>query len=261
LREIRAQLIRYAPGYRMDDHSDGCHRLSILVAGDLAESDRTRTEIAGVGSVGLKASSFVHRTRFGSGGATIVSVRLPGAALESLSGRSPLPPWMWRHGCAARLLGLRLAAALRRDEGGEAEECVRALLGRVAARPEPATPSPRLERVRRRLESEPARASVDALAEEARMHPVSLGRAFRRRYGCSLTTYRQRLRVAAVARELLAGPRTLVEIAQDHDFADLSHLTRVFRRELGVPPGAFRRALRVPEPGLDSFNTEWRLSA
>jgi AraC-like DNA-binding protein len=64
-----------------------------------------------------------------------------------------------------------------------------------------------------------------------------------------------------VARALLETDRTLVEIAQDHDFADLSHLTRVFRRELGVPPGAFRRALREPEPGLESFNTEWSLSA
>ncbi|HMB69780.1 MAG TPA: hypothetical protein VKU85_10730 [bacterium] len=52
-----------------------------------------------------------------------------------------------------------------------------------------------------------------------------------------------------------------MEIAQDHGFADLSHLTRVFRRELGVPPGTFREILGDPEPGLDSFNTEWKLSA
>jgi AraC-like DNA-binding protein len=232
------------------------------VAGDLAESDRSRTELAGVGSVGLKASSFVHRNRFGPAGTTIVSVRLAGSALDRYAGGRAPAPWSWRHGGAAGLTGLRLAAALRRGEGGEAEACVHELLDSFSARPQPlALPSPRLDRVRRRLEARPDRASVESLAEAEGMHPVSLGRAFRRRFGCSLTVYRQRLRVAAVARALLGGERTLVEIAQDHGFADLSHLTRVFRRELGLPPGALRETLRDPEPGLESFNTEWRLSA
>lgn len=260
--ELRAQLIRYAPGHRMDDHTDGCHRLSILVAGGLAESDRSRTESAGVGSVGLKASSFVHRNRFGPAGATIVSVRLPGGTLERLAGGRALAPWRWRHDGGALLTGLRLAVALRRGDGGESEQCLRALLERFPAAPEPPLlGASRLERIRRRLEAVAAPPSVEALADEERMHPVSLGRAFRRCFGCSITQYRQRVRAAAVARALLETERTLVEIAQDHEFADLSHMTRVFRRSLGLPPGEFRAALRDPDPGLDSFNTEWRLSA
>lgn len=258
--QIRAQLIRYAPAHRMDVHTDGCHRLSILTAGGLAESGSSRTEIAKVGSVGLKASNFRHSNHFGPSGATIVSV--------VLAEGHPPAPWRWRHGGAASLLGLRLAAALRRGEGGEAEECVHALLGRFASERGPSPPAcPRLERVRRRLEagsgeeSPAGTPSIEAIARAERMHPVSLGRAFRRRFGCSITEYRQRLRAAAVARALLETDATLVEIAQDQLFADLSHMTRVFRRLLGVPPGEFRAVLRDPVPGLDSFNTEWRLSA
>lgn len=262
--EIRAQLIRYVPGRRMADHTDGCHRLSVVVAGGLLESDRRGAELGGVGSVGLKASNLVHRNRFGPAGTTIVSVRLTDDAVRRLAGRRARPaPWRWHHGGVASLLGLRLAAALRRGEGGEAEECLRRLLPRFddAAAP-PSAATARMERIRRALEASPAASpSVDAMAGAERMHPVSLGRAFRRTYGCSITEYRQRLRVAAAARALLESGTSLVDAALDLGFADLSHFTRVFRRLLGVPPGEFRAALRDPEPGLDSFNTQWRLSA
>lgn len=266
--EIRAQLIRYVPGRRMTDHADGCHRLSVVVGGSLMESDRSRAETGGVGSVGLKASNLVHRNRFGPAGATIVSVRLADDAVRRLAGRrAGLAPWQWHHGGAPSLLALRLAAALRRGEGAEAEECIRRLLARfdAAAVPPPVPPAvagARTERIRGALEADPvASPTVEAMADAEGVHPASLGRAFRRAYGCSITEYRQRLRVDAAARTLLQSDTTLVDTALDLGFADLSHFTRVFRRLLGVPPGAFRAALRDVEPGLDSFNTQWRLSA
>ncbi len=262
--EIRAQLIRYLPGRRMDDHVDGCHRLSVVVAGANLESARTGAERGGVGSVGLKASNLVHRNRFGPAGTTIVSVRLTDDAIRRLAGRqAALAPWRWHHGGAPSLLALRLAAALRRGEGGVAEESLRRLLTRFDTAAAPLPPaSERMERIRHALEATPAaNPSVDAMAGTVRMHPVSLGRAFRRTYGCSITEYRQRLRVAAAARVLLETDTALVDAALDFGFADLSHFTRVFRRMLGVPPGEFRAALRDVEPGLDSFNTQWRLPA
>ena len=42
---------------------------------------------------------------------------------------------------------------------------------------------------------------------------------------------------------LVMGARdpSLTTLALQHGFFDLSHLTRIFRREYGVPPGTFRR--------------------
>ncbi|HEY7818875.1 MAG TPA: helix-turn-helix transcriptional regulator [Vicinamibacteria bacterium] len=52
--------------------------------------------------------------------------------------------------------------------------------------------------------------------------------------------YARRLRVERACREILKGEQTLADIALEAGFADQAHFTRVFKRFLGVPPGAFR---------------------
>jgi AraC family transcriptional regulator len=54
----------------------------------------------------------------------------------------------------------------------------------------------------------------------------------------------RRLRVDWALRELSTSARSLSEIALDAGFADQSHFTRVFKRQVGVSPGAFRRSAR-----------------
>lgn len=44
-----------------------------------------------------------------------------------------------------------------------------------------------------------------------------------------------------LAKELLLGPQSIADIAQICGFADQSHLTRVFVRLVGTPPGSWRR--------------------
>ncbi|MNC94304.1 Helix-turn-helix domain protein [compost metagenome] len=44
------------------------------------------------------------------------------------------------------------------------------------------------------------------------------------------------------ARAMLAGGSPVSVVASDCGFADQSHLTRVFRRALGVPPAYYARA-------------------
>jgi AraC family transcriptional regulator len=47
-----------------------------------------------------------------------------------------------------------------------------------------------------------------------------------------------------LAKELLHGPKSIVDIALICGFADQSHLTRVFVRLVGTPPGSWRRQNR-----------------
>jgi AraC family transcriptional regulator len=82
--------------------------------------------------------------------------------------------------------------------------------------------------------------SVSALAEDAGVHPTSLTRRFRQHFGCTITTYRQRLRAKAAAHAAATSPHSLAQIALDCGFCDQSHLTHVFREQLGTTPGAFR---------------------
>jgi AraC family transcriptional regulator len=51
--------------------------------------------------------------------------------------------------------------------------------------------------------------------------------------------------VARAARELAETDAPLAEIALAAGFADQSHFSNVFRRETGLSPSAFRRAVRT----------------
>jgi AraC-like DNA-binding protein len=83
-----------------------------------------------------------------------------------------------------------------------------------------------------------------ALADAARVlgaHPTHLVRAFGREFGLPPHRYLTGRRLDAARRRLLAGERT-AEVAAVVGFHDQAHLTRHFRRLLGVTPAAYARS-------------------
>ena len=84
--------------------------------------------------------------------------------------------------------------------------------------------------------------TLEELAAQVGMGPFALNRAFRARYGLPPHAYLNQLRVDR-ARSLLLRGRPVSEVAPEVGFADQPHLTRHFRRHLGVPPGAYQRGL------------------
>ena len=89
-----------------------------------------------------------------------------------------------------------------------------------------------------------ARPSLAALAAGAGVHPVTLARAFRRAFGCTVGEYLRRLRIERAAEQLETGDQPLAEIALGAGFADQSHFSNVFRRRVGVSPSVYRRETR-----------------
>jgi AraC family transcriptional regulator len=79
------------------------------------------------------------------------------------------------------------------------------------------------------------------LAQEAGVHAGHLASAFRRHFGCTVGTYARRQRVALACRHLTETDLPLTEIALLTGFADQSHFTRVFKRQIGIPPAAYRK--------------------
>ena len=98
-------------------------------------------------------------------------------------------------------------------------------------------------RVRRELEAHPERELyLEHLAELAEMHPSSLVRAFRRRYGVSPVQFRTRTRLNAASRAAWAEPeRPVRDIADEHGFSNLSYFYRQFGRYFGTTPARHRR--------------------
>lgn len=133
------------------------------------------------------------------------------------------------------------------------------------ASPAPPRRSP-AERARGYLERNPAQhTSLDMLASAAGVSKYHLVRVFRERYGVPPHAYAMRVR-AGLARALLAEGRTPREVADEAGFADVSHLTREFKREFGTTPGRFRKERKgvqsadgsaeptsIPKPGEPAF--------
>jgi len=83
---------------------------------------------------------------------------------------------------------------------------------------------------------------LNEIAAAAHLSPFHLARLFKQSLGVSPHQYLIQLRVNS-ARWLLSagsGERSLAELANAVGFADQSHLTRHFKRVLGVTPGQFR---------------------
>jgi AraC-like DNA-binding protein len=80
--------------------------------------------------------------------------------------------------------------------------------------------------------------SIRALAEVAGLSPYYLVRAFHRQVGVPPHRYQTILRVNR-ARKLLTSGLALSDVAYRTGFYDQSHLTRCFKRTLGVTPGRY----------------------
>ena len=116
-------------------------------------------------------------------------------------------------------------------------------------RPEPPSTRTRTEhaavrRAQRHLQERWAETvTLTELAEHARLSPFELARTFRAQLGLPPHAYQLDLRIAR-ARELLAAGDPAARTAAACGFCDQAHLTRVFRRAVGVTPGRYAVAAR-----------------
>jgi AraC-like DNA-binding protein len=114
-----------------------------------------------------------------------------------------------------------------------------------AAEPGPAPRSPAsiralCELLHERLADPPSLAELAAMTG---LSQFALLRAFRAETGLPPHAYVNHLRVRA-ARTLLDHGVAPAEVAMTTGFADQAHLTRHFKRVVGVPPGAYQRERR-----------------
>jgi AraC-like DNA-binding protein len=92
---------------------------------------------------------------------------------------------------------------------------------------------------------------LDGMARTVTMSKCHLVHLFHKELGMPPHAYQIQLRVTQ-ARRLVAAGTPLAEVASLTGFADQSHLTRLFKRIVGVSPGQYAAAVHVapPEPGI-----------
>jgi len=86
------------------------------------------------------------------------------------------------------------------------------------------------------------RITLDALARQACLSVSQFSRSFKATFGVPVHLYLMQQRVIAAQAMMVATSDRLSEIAVCCGLNDQSHLTRWFRRVVGVTPGAWRRA-------------------
>jgi AraC family transcriptional regulator len=102
-------------------------------------------------------------------------------------------------------------------------------------------PNAVLERVRELVQVQLGEdLSLTDIAAQVGVSPFHLTRLFKRSSGMSLHQYIIAQRVAAAQHLLLHSTMPLKQVAAQVGFADQSHLTRHFRRMLGVTPAQVR---------------------
>jgi AraC family transcriptional regulator len=238
---------RYAPGTRMAAHRHDAPSLCIVLAGSYQETIRARTGEQTPGALLFCPSEEPHSQVFGRAGASKLIITPDPVALAYLDGlvRLDEAPRI----CSAEVgrLGRRMVAEMANADSFsrvalEGLSCeLLALFGRGASRAGD-TPSRWLKDACDYIAAHPAGAvSVREIAAAIACHPVRLSRAFRRVHGVTVGQYQRRLRIAQASDLLRATRMPLAEIAQACGFCDQSHLSRVFKAELGCTPAAFRR--------------------
>jgi AraC-like DNA-binding protein len=87
------------------------------------------------------------------------------------------------------------------------------------------------------------RISLQDLARITGLPPSRLLRAFGRAHRHSPHAYPRQVRLRH-ATTLIRGGTSISDAAASAGFADQAHFTRLFRRTMGIPPGAYQRAYR-----------------
>ena len=85
--------------------------------------------------------------------------------------------------------------------------------------------------------------SLTVLADIACLSPYHFSRSFKEAAGVGPQRYVIQRRIERAKTLLRQTHQPLARIAQEAGFADQSHLTSIFRREIGMTPGRFRAAL------------------
>jgi AraC family transcriptional regulator len=153
----------------------------------------------------------------------------------------------------AASLGARLYQEFHRNDdvsrlGMEAAILQLMLAARHEAAPRRGRIPAWLLRIREMLrEAEHTRLTLSELSLAAGRHPVQISRQFRQHFGCTISEYIRRVRIARAQMLLAHSHLEVAQVALTCGFADQSHFTAAFRQVTGMPP--YRYRLRMSDVG------------
>jgi len=265
---LRARFVTH----RYGRHAHETYTLGVIEAGVEEFEHRGSLLRAGPGAVALLNPEVVHTGQAAGPDGWSYRVFYPAvevvtdiaAELGWRDGPPVFPETVIRDAGSARLLHAAHVAAERGDRLASSSLLRTAIAGLLAAHAAagpgggssrcgraPAAVAQTRELLAGRLADPP---SLDELAAATGLGPFALLRAFRAETGLPPHAYLNQLRVRR-ARCLLDGGLAPAEVAAHAGFADQAHLTRHFKRVVGVPPGAYQRERRPAAGQARTYKT------
>ena len=93
---------------------------------------------------------------------------------------------------------------------------------------------------------------MDDAADALGFSSSYFSRTFKEHMDCTFVTYVNEVRIQAAKSELISTDRDVAEISSAVGFESVSYFIRVFKREVGMTPGAYRS--RRGQLGAASFD-------
>jgi AraC-like DNA-binding protein len=215
--------MRHAPCESLPRH---CHReafATVVLAGGYDEAGDTGRHRVRAGDVIFHRAFESHLDRFYRPGAEVLVIPIPDRWAGPSIGSVADPD------------------AIVRAGEKDSTEALHILIGEFSARA--AETHDWADALAEALRADPS-VSLQQWAEEAGLHPGSLGRGFARVFGMSAVAYRLVQRTRRAIDALLRTDVPLSRLAIDCGFADQAHMTRAVTSVAGVPPAFLRTQYR-----------------
>lgn len=238
-RGFTAMDVAYAPELDLPAHAHDRTYVSFVLRGDFLEEAGSARDVARSTTVVIMPAGAHHRNRIGRAGARSLVIGIDDDFEQRLGRISPKRRWVER-GAPVQILA-RAYRAHWLGELGTVEELLYAFADAVRGTPDETRARACVVAARAILHEtmlEPW--TVSEIAGAVSRDPAYLCRAFRTQVGCTMGEYVRQLRTRRAADLIASSAMPLAEIAAACGFADQSHLTRVFKSQMGMTPNAFR---------------------
>jgi AraC family transcriptional regulator len=250
-RESREEMflseLRQPQPCQMPRHEHELAYLTVVLAGDYAESDACGTTELRPFTAIFNPAGVSHTGAVGMHGATLFTIELRSDFLAQLQARVPTHPVADCGSGAIFWAGLRAYSAFKARAGDllTIESHVLEMLAALdkdECKPRGKAAPLWFQNLKERLRADyQHNLSMAELAAQAGVHPVHLARVFRSQLGQTPGDYVRHLRVRTACDLLRDREFPLAAIAAECGFADQSHFTRIFKRAAGTTPGEFRK--------------------
>ena len=222
-----------------------------VLGGTLCEEAGGTGHVGGIGSVAIKPAGVPHADTFGSEGLHTLTLEFDAEAFDrEVDLNSATRSYRWVvggplfAGLATLADELHLECA---DSAAAIEAAAIAAIDHLAD-----VPAPRVSTAPRWLSAAEEYVRVNSrrpicvrdLAALVGVHRAHLHRVFRAYHRCTIGAYVRRLRVERAAKALQQSSDSIVKIALDCGFSDQPHMTRLFRKWVGVTPATYRASVR-----------------